>query len=263
MLPFLKWAGGKRWLLPLSRAMKDLEISTYYEPFLGSGAMFFGAIPQRAVLSDTNAELIGTYKAIAADWKTVEKLLAEHDRQHCKEHYYAVRSSSPSSSAERAARFIYLNRVCWNGLYRVNRQGVFNVPLGSKTSAVLDSDNFAATARLLQGAKLLVTDFEAPIDLAGPGDLIFADPPYTVRHQHNGFVKYNEQLFSWADQIRLHAALIRAKDRGAVVLCTNADHESVRELYSDGFRILGMNRFSSISGKGGTRGKYAEIMAVG
>jgi len=257
--PFLKWAGGKRWFA-LGHQIIKAPTGRYFEPFLGSAAVFFSLRPDRAVLSDMNSELINTYRAISEDWRSVEQKLHAHHRKHSKEYYYAMRASRPRSSTGRAARFIYLNRTCWNGLYRVNRKGEFNVPLGTKTSVVLDSDNFEAAAELLRRTVLVCGDFEQQIDLATHGDVVFADPPYTVKHKFNGFVKYNETLFAWKDQERLCAALRRAKERGAEVVLTNADHESIRELYRDGFGIVEASRYSSIAGRGGTRGQYSELI---
>lgn len=263
LLPFLKWAGGKRWLMPLAQQLATEKIKTYYEPFVGSGAMFFALHPKSAVLSDFNEELIHTYKAIRSDWQAVSSELRRHHRNHSTDYYYQIRSSNPRTPHTQAARFIYLNRTCWNGLYRVNLDGVFNVPIGTKTKVVLDSDDFQAVASLLKKVSLHSGDFERIIDKAGKGDLVFADPPYTVRHQFNGFVKYNEKLFSWSDQERLMRALVRAKSRGAKILCTNADHHSVRELYGDEFSLNPVSRYSAISGEKKSRGKYAELIITG
>lgn len=263
VLPFLKWAGGKRWLMPLAKELSAHCTGLYIEPFLGSGAMYFGLRPSRAILSDSNVELIETYRAIATEWRDVVKKLLAHDRLHSPDYYYKIRASKPTSPSGKAARFIYLNRTCWNGLYRVNRAGVFNTPIGTKKRAVLDSDDFESVARLLSQSIICAGDFESSIDQAGAGDLIFADPPYTVRHQFNGFIKYNEQLFSWADQERLRNSLLRAKERGAIVMCTNADHASIRELYAGDFNIIPLSRYSAIAGSGGSRGNYAEVLAVG
>lgn len=259
-IPFLKWAGGKRWLMPLAAELKGRYSGKYLEPFLGSGAMFFALGPDRAVLSDANGELVETYRTLRDAWAEVVARLREHSRRHSTEYYYRMRSSKPRSAVGRAARFIYLNRTCWNGLYRVNRQGVFNVPIGTKDSVLLESDNFSVIAGLLANAAIEKADFEETISKAKKGDLVFADPPYTVRHQYNGFVKYNQQLFSWEDQERLHKCLVRARARGAHVVCTNADHESIRTLYGRDFHITGVSRFSSIAGRGGTRGNYAEVL---
>lgn len=261
--PFLKWAGGKRWLMPLATQLRNAQFQTYIEPFLGSGAMYFGLQPAKSILSDCNSDLIETYQAIADDWEGVVRHLTHHDRMHSPEYYYEIRSKKCKLPATKAARFIYLNRTCWNGLYRVNRMGLFNTPIGTKKRVLLDVDDFECVSKVLQKTTLVSGDFEAQVNLAGPGDLIFADPPYTVRHQYNGFVKYNERLFSWEDQVRLHDSLVRAKDRGASVLCTNADHSSIRELYGRDFKIISLSRYSSIAGSGGVRGNYAEIVAVG
>lgn len=261
--PFLKWAGGKRWLMPLARQLVSQDIGTYYEPFVGSGAMFFALRPEKSVLSDFNEDLISAYLAIRNDWQSVLRELRRHHRNHCQAYYYEMRSSRPRTAHTQAARFIYLNRTCWNGLYRVNRDGVFNTPIGTKKNVLLDSDDFEAVAKSLAGANLLSGDFEDVIDRAGKGDFIFADPPYTVRHQFNGFVKYNEKLFSWSDQERLMESLRRAVKRGAKVLCTNADHHSVRELYGDSFLLTPVNRYSSISGTKKSRGTYAELIITG
>lgn len=222
--------------------------------------MFFHAAPSRAVLSDANEALVETYAALQANHEKVSEHLLEHARRHSREHYYKVRSTVCRNEFTRAAKFIYLNRTCWNGLYRVNRQGIFNVPKGTKDRVTLESDDFEEISNRLKVATVLCADFQSQIDKAGDGDVIFADPPYTVRHKHNGFIKYNENLFSWDDQVRLHEALLKAKQRGAKIFLTNADHSSIRSLYADGFSILELSRFSAISSAAGTRGKYAELL---
>lgn len=263
VIPFLKWAGGKRWLASdLIKKIGQPE-GRYIEPFLGGGAVFFTLQPRNAVLGDLNAELVETYKAIQSDWCGVQERLERHQNAHSKDYYYFTRSVIPSDPLDRAARFIYLNRTCWNGLYRVNLSGIFNVPIGTKDAVVLDTDDFATIAHLLRPAKIVAGDFEVLIDQAVEGDTIFADPPYTVRHKFNGFVKYNESLFSWHDQVRLRDSCLRAIGRGVKVFITNADHESIRALYQDGFEFNSIERYSSISGKSSTRGKYPELIIAG
>lgn len=234
----------------------------YIEPFLGSGAVFFRLTPSSALLNDANTDLIDTYKAIQQDHSMVVKHLTHHHRQHSKDYYYQMRSYAPRCPFRRAARFIYLNRTCWNGLYRVNRSGVFNVPIGTKSAVLLSSDNWPQVSSTLQQAQLFSGDFESIIDQAQKGDLIFADPPYTVKHNYNGFIKYNEALFSWADQERLSAALVRARHRGANVISTNANHESVRALYKVGFTLRTMERNSVLSGDPQFRGRFQELLIV-
>jgi DNA adenine methylase len=258
--PFLKWAGGKRWLVP--RLVKTLPpySGRYIEPFLGSGAVFFAIHPSSALLSDANEDLIETYGAIRDDHIQVFELLKTHQRKHSEEYFYQMREYKPRDPYRKAARFIYLNRTCWNGLYRVNLDGVFNVPKGTKSTVLLDTDDWPAIAKTLQGVEIRCQDFETSIDSSSKGDLIFADPPYTVKHNLNGFIKYNNALFSWDDQIRLRDALSRAKDRGVHVIATNAYHESVRGLYREGFSLEALSRSSVLAGSAKHRGRYNELL---
>lgn len=199
MVPFLKWPGGKRWFIAGYTSLLPTDFDRYIEPFLGGGSVFFHLEPDRAILSDTNDELIGTDAAIRDHRARLEAALRRHHARHSEGHYYRVRDSSPESIGTRAARMIYLNRTCFNGIYRVNRDGRFNVPKGTKSSVILDTDDFTAAARLLAAADLRTSDFEPVIDEASEGDFVFADPPYTVSHNNNGFVKYSEKLFSWGE----------------------------------------------------------------
>lgn len=263
VLPFLKWAGGKRWLARELRELIGETAGRYFEPFAGGAAVFFALRPEAASLSDANAELINAYAAIKYDWRRLNALLTQHQQLHSEEHYYAVRSDVPRGRYERAARFIYLNRTCWNGLYRVNQKGEFNVPKGTKSTVLLETDDFKATSNALRNAELSTSDFEAQIAKASVGDTIFADPPYTVKHKFNGFVKYNEHIFAWKDQVRLADALVAAKRRGVRIFSTNADHESIRNLYSQHFDIIEVSRFSSIAGAGDARGQYPELIITG
>ncbi len=258
--PFLKWAGGKRWLVQRYGKLFPKKFRCYFEPFLGSGAVFFYLTPRSAVLSDINKELIETYEAIQKDWQRVVRLLEIHQKKHSKNYYYFIRARKMNDLFERAARFIYLNRTCWNGLYRVNKKGEFNVPIGTKDRVIREEDKFDLVAKILQNAELLVEDFERVINRTQKGDLVFVDPPYTVHHSNNSFRKYNERLFSWADQERLAEALKRAIKRGVKVIGTNAYHESIIKLYSQDFEIMKVNRISSISAKKESRGKFGEII---
>lgn len=263
LTPILKWPGGKRWFREKFSAIAPANYKNYIEPFLGSGSIFFALQPEKAILSDVNGELIATYRAIRDDWRAVRKKLVEHQRNHDSDYYYAVRDSKPRSAHGWAARMLYLNRTCFNGIYRVNLNGEFNVPVGTKTNVLLETDDFEGIASSLKCAKLLNKDFEKVIDMADKGDLIFADPPYTVRHNFNGFVKYNENLFAWEDQKRLARALKRAVDRGAFVISTNAYHRSVKELYwGQGFRMRNLSRYSSISSSNESRLSYDELLIV-
>ncbi len=264
LTPFLKWAGGKRWLAPLIQEKIPAIPGRYIEPFLGSGAVFFRLRPKNALLNDTNKDLIETYRAIQRNHEEVQRHLRQHERQHSSEYYYKIRSYAPRCPFRRAARFIYLNRTCWNGLYRVNLKGEFNVPIGTKTAVSLPTDDWVSVAASLKNVELSAGDFEDCVNQAQSGDLVFADPPYAIKHNFNGFIKYNEFLFSWEDQERLSKALCRAADRGAIVIATNANHESVRSLYqiADNFDLHILTRNSVLSGKSEFRGKYQELLVV-
>jgi DNA adenine methylase len=258
--PFLKWAGGKRWLVSSYKTLFPNDYNRYFEPFLGSGAVFFQLEPNRAFISDTNSDLIDSYLGIQKNWCEVYRLLQYHHKKHSKSYYYMMRDYRPTSLVRRSARFIYLNRTCWNGLYRVNLKGKFNVPIGTKTSVIFNDDNFDYISRVLQNSNVTHRHYSQSISLTRPNDFIFVDPPYTVRHNNNGFIKYNENLFSWDDQINLAAALRRADSRGVKILMTNAFHESVRELYEQNFELTPVLRHSSISGKPSSRKHYEEYI---
>lgn len=260
IVPFLKWAGGKRWLISSYPDFLAHPFNRYIEPFLGSGAVFFHLTPKKSILADRNKELIETYQAIKDDWERVGQELKKHHKNHSKKYYYSIRDSKPRNLCVRAARFIYLNRTCWNGLYRVNLKGKFNVPIGTKQRVILDTDNFEAVSRLLKNSDLISGDFEEIMELAGKNDLVFADPPYTIKHNLNGFIKYNEKLFSWDDQKRLRDAVVRARARGATIIISNANHPSVRELYKGIGTQKVLTRSSVLAADSGNRGKYQELV---
>lgn len=260
VVPFLKWAGGKRWLVNSSRIPVPKSFNRYFEPFLGSGAVFFAVQPERAYLSDINEELIVLYCVMRDYPKELTRLMEIHHSKHCKDYYYRVRDRNPKDPIKKAARFLYLNRTCWNGLYRVNLQGKFNVPLGTKSSVILDTDDFLALSKMLSKANICAADFEKAINLTDENDLLFVDPPYTVQHNCNNFLRYNENIFSWSDQERLRNSLLRAKTRGVQIIITNADHPSVRELYKSVGEYHQLTRSSVLAGKKEKRGPTTEAM---
>ena len=258
--PFLKWAGGKRWLTNSGIRFVPLAYNRYVEPFLGGGAVFFNLSPSSFLISDLNRDLINCYEAIRCDWRKVLKLLEAHKKKHGSDYYYQVRELQGGDRYEAAARLIYLNRTCWNGLYRVNLKGKFNVPKGTKSTVIFPSDDFEFVAHCLKSDELRCQDFEETINSSKKGDFVFVDPPYTVAHNNNGFIKYNEKMFSWDDQIRLRNCVERAAQRGVKVSVTNADHYSIEELYKDLGSIEKVTRNSVISGKSVGRGLTSEIL---
>lgn len=258
--PFLKWAGGKRWLANSNQLPRPVTFERYIEPFLGGAAIFFHLCPKQAILSDINSELIELYCVIRDYPEELMELMWVHHRAHSQDYFYEVRASIPGTPIERAARTMYLNRTCWNGLYRVNLKGVFNVPIGTKSTVVFDNDDFSGISKLLSGVEIRCCDFEETVSKAQQGDFLFVDPPYTVRHNMNGFIKYNENLFSWNDQIRLRDAVTGAIERGAAVVVTNADHDSVRELYKNVCDYRSVARTSVLSSETARRGKTTEAL---
>lgn len=261
MKPFLKWPGGKRWFVANYQQVLPQEFNSYFEPFLGGGSTFFHLMPQEATISDINPDLINTYRVMANHPRELRNLLEEHQELHSTEHYYDVRDHIPDGAVERAARFMYLNRTCFNGMYRVNRQGQFNVPIGTREHFIEDVETFAEYAEILQHAHILTQDFVTTIRGAGDGDLVFADPPYTIARNQNSFIKYNDKLFSWKDQKRLLNALVRARNRGAMIVATNALYPDLQKMYREnGFYTYTLDRFSSISGNADGRGRQEELL---
>lgn len=223
--------------------------------------MFFYANPKCAVLSDVNEELICAYIQLKKNASSVRDALSIHHERHSSEYYYKVRSKCPIDPVERAARFIYLNRTCFNGLYRVNLKGVFNVPKGTKTQVVYDDEDFDGYTNALKGAKLTSCDFSDTISIAGEGDFLYVDPPYTVKHNNNNFLKYNERIFSWSDQKRLVECLADAAKRGAKILVSNADHKCIWDLYrSNMWNITSVERCSVLASSSKYRRNTTEVV---
>jgi len=261
---FLKWAGGKHWFVHRESHRFPIEYNRYIEPFLGGGSVFFYLQPKSAILSDINSELISTYVSIRDEVEVVYEHLKSHARNHCQEYYYNIRKRNTRKSSTSAARMIYLNKACYNGIYRVNKQGKFNVPFGTASELYFDKDSLVESSLCLQSAEILCRDFEITIDEAQQGDLLFCDPPYAVMDDNNRFVGYNADVFSWNDQVRLSDALIRAKERKVKIIMTNVDHETVRELYNNvqGFVLDSVQRHCFISGTNEGRRQYAELIVT-
>ncbi|MGO9540980.1 MAG: DNA adenine methylase [Terriglobales bacterium] len=243
--PLLKWAGGKRRLLPKILRFVPVTEGRYFEPFLGGGAVFFSRQPKSALLSDSNPELINAYVQVRDDLGAVVRHL--RGLPNSEADYYRIRASSPRSPAGRAARLIYLCTLSFNGIYRQNLIGEFNVPYGQKTHlSPCDLPKLKEISAALSGRRIEVLDFGKAVRRAKGGDVVYFDPPYTVAHGNNGFVKYNARIFSWADQVRLAKLARRLKRRGVYVFVSNADHPSIRKLYS-GFAAKTMGRHSAMA----------------
>lgn len=255
----LRWPGGKRWIAPAitARVERVLE-GTYYEPFLGGAAVFLGLQNAKAVLSDINEELIHCYLTVREHpLDVLHRIWSLSNNAEC---YYRVRSMRPRSDIGRAARFIYLNRTCWGGLYRVNAQGAFNVPFGNNGRVICRGEDLMRVADALAGAELKAADFEEVVEHAGEGDVVYCDPPYSVV-TGGGFRRYNGSVFSWEDQQRLASACKNASKRGAIVLVSGPTGEDVSSLYT-GWHCVDFTRWSRVSGKVEGRRKILECLMV-
>jgi DNA adenine methylase len=261
--PFLKWAGSKQALLHHLVPHIPETYGRYYEPFLGSGALFFHLKPRRATLGDYGSELVETWEAIGAD---VERIIDHLSIQEVsKDSFYRIREGRSTDKIIRAAELIYLNKTCWNGLYRVNSAGKFNVPYGQPGNVnVCDAANLRACAKQISqhGVTIRQGDFASTLRPARGGDLVFLDPPYVTSHNKNGFRDYNERLFRWDDQIRLSKTAEKLRLRGARVIVSNANHPDVIALYPN-FKSHVIQRSSTLSSNPQHRGKVTEVVLVG
>jgi DNA adenine methylase len=264
--PFLKWAGGKGQLLPTLSTFLPTKFGRYFEPFVGGGAMFFHLYGQRpalnAVLSDLNEELINCYEVIRDQVDELIDDLRKHKNES--DYFYKVRAQSPRklTRTERAARIIYLNKTCFNGLYRVNSQGQFNVPFGSyKNPRTCDEENLRAVSLALAHADLSCSTFEQSLKRAKRGDLIYLDPPYQPISSTSNFTGYTKGCFSSNDQAALAELVGKLSDRGCKIMLSNSDNEYIRELYSD-FRIETVYANRAINCKGDRRGKITEVLIL-
>lgn len=258
--PFLRWAGGKNWLIKyLKESIFNIDFKNYHEAFLGGASLFLFLRPKnKCYLSDLNPELIESYKVVRDN---VEKLISELETyKNTKRFYYAIRDEKFRSRIKKAARFIYLNQTSFNGIYRVNLNGVYNVPFGFRTKKFLDPDNLRLVSKALEGVTLADCDFAKCLKNIKKGDLVFLDPPYTVSHNNNGFIKYNQKLFSLDDQYRLAKYIISIKKKGAYYILTNAANSKISEIFGEVDDYTELSRVSLIGGANAKRGQISEFI---
>lgn len=253
---------GKNWFVNREPSRFPQNFNRYIEPFLGGGSVFFYLEPNNAILSDINQELIQTYISFKEEFPAVFEYLKIHYKNDSPNYYYKIRETQTRSTHTAAARMIYLNKACFNGIYRVNRNGAFNVPYGKHKCINLIKKELEASSQCLSNAQILCQDFEVTIDMSENGDFLFCDPPYAVLNEENRFVAYNADSFSWNDQIRLANSLKRALTRGVKIIMTNVDHPEVRALYQNipGFELDSVNRQCFISGTNAGRSIYSELI---
>jgi DNA adenine methylase len=270
--PFLKWAGGKGQLLAQFEAFFPKAIASYVEPFLGGGAVYFHLTarhPARgAVLNDNNAELINCYSVVRDDCPSLMRRLDEHlarFRAEGERYYYLVRSQHDLRDAgERAARMIFLNKTCYNGLWRVNARGEFNVPIGSyrpEKVSLYDRANLLAASHSLQSAELRVRDFRQTLRALGSGDFAYIDPPYFPVSPTANFTSYTKEDFGQAEQEELSALYAEAARRGAQLMLSNSDTPFIRRLYK-GFEIHTVSARRAVNCDGAKRGRIPEVVVL-
>lgn len=264
----IKWVGGKSWLAPTLLDFLPTHIHTYYEPFVGGGAIFWALAQDshtevdRFVLNDNNEELIDLYRVIR-DFP--EDLIRELEPMpYDKELYYTIRAMDPQTlgPVRRSARTVFLNKTCFNGLYRVNKAGQFNVPFGRYTNpTICDAENIRACSRILQKAELHSGDFADVVSDAGYGDVVYFDPPYVPLNPTSNFTSYTSEGFGLRDQERLAICLKELSKKEARVYLSNSDTPLVRELYA-GLELLEVQARRSINSKVQKRGTVGELLVM-
>lgn len=268
--PFTKWTGGKRQLLPVIRELIPKTYNRYFEPFVGGGALFFDLAPKDAVINDFNAELINCYQQIKDNPQELIEILKVHQEYNSKEYYLDLRSADRDeridmmSEVQRAARILYMLRVDFNGLYRVNSKNQFNVPYGRyKNPKIVDEELISAISVYINNNQLeiKVGDFEKAIVDVRTGDFVYFDPPYIPLSETSAFTSYTHEGFSFADQVRLRDAFKRLSDTGAYVMLSNSSSALVEELYKD-FNIHYVEATRTNGAKSSSRGKISEIIVT-
>jgi len=266
--PFLKWAGGKTNLLGQYEPLFPEWSGDYFEPFIGSGAVFFylSARPEERnyYLSDLNREIVDAFCAVRDDVEGVIKLLAKHQQLHSKDYFYQVRGLVPQnlSALEKAARTIYLNKTCFNGLYRVNKKGEFNVPMGNyKKPSILQIETLKAASRALSPADLSTGHYSVLVDKAQAGDFIYLDPPYHPLSKTAMFTNYVAQAFGEKDQMELAEVAAALSKKGCLVMESNSNTDFIKDLYK-GFKIQEVWARRSINREKSKRGAITELVVT-
>lgn len=265
--PIVKWVGGKTRLLGELRSRMPAAFNRYYEPFAGGAALFFDVAPERAVLGDANADLINMYRAVALEVEAVIAHLKEHRRAHSERRYYETRqrwnSGETRTSAGRAADFLYLNKTCFNGLWRVNKAGAFNVPMGDYADpTILDVSGLRAASEVLRRAELRHGDYRETVRDAQAGDFVYFDPPYVPVSDTSSFTSYTVTAFGEDEQRQLAALARELVERGCSVMLSNSDMPIVRSLYP-GMRQDRVRCGRTINSKASKRGDVDELVIVG
>ena len=255
--PFVKWAGGKRQIINILTQEIPLNFINYIEPFVGGGALLFELLPEKAIINDINIELINAYLVIKNHPDKLIESLKKHKNQE--EYFYKIRALNPEklTSIERASRFIYLNKTCFNGLYRENSKGEFNVPFGNyKNPKILDEENIKAISEYLNNAniKILNKDYKEVCEMAQKGDFVYLDPPYYPLSKTSSFTKYTKYDFTEKDQKELSKIFKELDKKGCFVMLSNSNTDFIKELYKD-YKIIEVHANRAINSNGNGRKK--------
>ncbi|CYU62324.1 modification methylase [Streptococcus suis] len=268
--PFTKWTGGKRQLLPVIKSLMPDNYNSYFEPFIGGGAVFFELIPKKAIINDFNSELINCYRQIKDNPQKLIELLTKHQENNSKEYYLELRAVdrdnriNKMTDVERAARIMYMLRVNFNGLYRVNSKNQFNVPYGRyKNPKIVDSDLILSISQYLNknNIEILTGDFEKAVEDVGAGDFVYFDPPYIPLSETSAFTSYTHEGFSYEEQVRLRDVFRKLDKKGAYVMLSNSSSPLVEELYK-GFNIHKVEAIRTNGAKASSRGKISEFIVT-
>ena len=263
--PLLKWAGGKSQLLEQMDPYFPKEFELYVEPFLGGGAVFFHLLPSRATLSDSNTELMNVFRVVRDKPDGLMKALDGHyPHRRNQEYYYRVRALNPKdmTPVERAARTIFLNKTCYNGLYRVNSEGKFNVPFGKyRNPSLYDRNNIVAASAVLRGKTLMVADYKEACAEASKGDFIYLDPPYQPLSKTASFTSYTKEAFGEKEQAELASVFKKLDRQKCKVMLSNSSTSLIRSLY-DGYHIVSMKAMRAINCKPSGRKAIEELLIM-
>lgn len=268
--PVLKWVGGKRQLLDEILPLIPKKPRLYAEPFIGGGAVLLSSQPQHAIVGDSNSELINVYSVIRDDPEGLIKLLYEHKNKNNSDYFYKIRSMdrepnfSKTDPVIRAARIIYLNKTCYNGLYRVNSAGQINTPYGKyKNPNIVNEVGIRALSKYLQGdISLICGDYTSTLRDLPKGSFVYLDPPYMPLSQTSAFTGYTEGGFSYEEQVRLRDQCLKMREQGIRFLQSNSDSPEIRELYSD-FKIRTVQAKRAVNSKSDRRGNVNEVLIIG
>ena len=267
--PFVKWAGGKRQILDKIKSFMPKTFNTYFEPFIGGGALFFDIMPKQAIINDSNKELMNIFEVLKNKemYKKMCRILNKHEKKHSEEYFYFIRDKDKNKRSinkmkpwTRAARTIYLNKACFNGLYRVNKNGYFNVPFNGKINIkTYDEKNLSNIHNYLinKNIKILSGDFELAVKSVQNGDFVYFDPPYDK--VNNSFIGYTNDLFDKESQIRLSNVYKELDKRGVFVMLSNHNTPLINELYKD-YKINVINAKRMINSVGSKRGDAEEVI---